>query len=80
MSLWGWGVFILGVVLGGLVFLLIFSLLAMARKGDESLEKLELARLRNSHNAPLPMQAAPAENLSGPAAADLYNLSGGGAT
>jgi hypothetical protein len=46
MSLLYCGVFILGVVLGGLVFLMLFSLLAMARKGDESLDQLELAMLQ----------------------------------
>ena len=45
MSLFFYGIFISGVVLGGLV-LVIFSLLAMAQKGDESLEKLELEMLQ----------------------------------
>ena len=55
MSMLCGGVIILSVVLGGLVFLILFSLLAMARKGDESLEQLELARLRTPKYAPLPM-------------------------
>jgi hypothetical protein len=46
MSLFFYGIFILGVVLGGLVLLVIFSLLAMAQKGDESLEKLEIEMLQ----------------------------------
>ena len=74
MSLWYCGVFILGVVLGGLVFLMIFSLLAMARKGDESLDQLELAMLRTQEYAPLPMKRAKSENLGVPTTADLYNL------
>jgi hypothetical protein len=49
MSLFFYGVFILGVVLGGLVLLVIFSLLAMAAmaaKGDEYLDQLELEQYR----------------------------------
>jgi hypothetical protein len=52
MSLLGCGVFILGVVLGGLVFLMLLSLLAMARECDESLEQLELAMLRTPKYPP----------------------------
>jgi hypothetical protein len=72
MSLWYCGVFILGVVLGGLVFLMIFSLLAMARKGEESLEQLELAMLRTPKCAPLPMKRAKSENLGVPTTSDLH--------
>jgi hypothetical protein len=74
MSLWCCGVFILGVVLGGLVFLILFSLLAMARKGDESLDQLELAMLRTPKYAPFPMKRAQSENLCVPTTSDLYNL------
>jgi hypothetical protein len=72
MSLWYCGVFILGVVLGGLVFLMIFSLLAMARKGEESLEQLELAILRTQKCAPLPRKRAKSENLAVPTTSDLH--------
>ena len=74
MSLLWCGVFILGVVLGGVVLLILFSLLAMARKGDESLEQLELARLRTPKYAPFPMKKAKSENLGVPTTSDLYNL------
>jgi hypothetical protein len=77
MSLLSCGVFILGVVLGGLVFLMLFSLLAMARKGDESLDQLELATLQTPKYAPLPMKRAKSENLCVPPHSDLYQ---GGAT
>jgi hypothetical protein len=78
MSLWCCGVFILGVVLGGLVFLMIFSLLAMARKGDESLDQLELALLQTQKYDPLAMKRAKSENLGVPTTSDfLYQ---GGAT
>ena len=42
MSLLFYGVCILGVVLGGLVLLVLYSLLPMAAKGDKCLEQLEL--------------------------------------
>jgi hypothetical protein len=77
MSLFFYGIFISGVVLGGLVLLLIFSLLAMARKGDESLDQLELAMLQTQKYAPLPMKRAKSENLCVPTTSDLYQ---GGAT
>jgi hypothetical protein len=43
VSLLSYGVFCLGVVLGGVALLVIFSLLAMAQKGDQYQEQLELA-------------------------------------
>jgi hypothetical protein len=42
MSLLFYGVCILGAMLGGLVLLVIFSLLAMAQKGDACIAQLEL--------------------------------------
>ena len=41
VSLWSYGWFFLGVVLGGVALLVIFSLLAMAQKGDAYQERLE---------------------------------------
>ena len=40
MSLFFYGVCILGAVLGGLVLLVLYSLLVMAQRGDESREQL----------------------------------------
>ncbi len=54
MSLLFYGVLILGVMLGGLVLLVIFSLLAKAQKGDESLEKWESEMLQTQECGPLP--------------------------
>ena len=44
MSLFFYAVFTLGVVLGGLVLLVVYSLLVMAAKGDEYMNQLELYR------------------------------------
>ena len=42
MSLSSYGLFFVGVVLGGLVLLAIFNMLAMARKQDEDQDRLEI--------------------------------------
>jgi len=42
MSLFFYGVCILGAVLGGLVLLVLYSLLVMAQRGDASLDQLEM--------------------------------------
>ena len=57
MSLFFYGVFILGIVLGGVVVLVLFSLLAMARKGDECLDQLELEMHRGSNTPLLALKA-----------------------
>jgi hypothetical protein len=72
MFLWSSGVFIFGMVLGGLVFLMIFSLLAMARKSEASLERLELARLRTPPGAPLPLKRMPSDHLPVRTRADMH--------
>ena len=46
------GVFILVMVLGGLALLVLYSLLAMAAKGDEYLDQLELEQYRVREYAP----------------------------
>ncbi len=52
MSLFFYGVCILGVVLGGLVLLVLYSLLAMAQKGDECMDQLELEMLKTHQVRP----------------------------
>jgi len=42
LSLSSYGMFFVGVVLGGLVLLAIFSMLGMARKQDEDQDRLEI--------------------------------------
>jgi hypothetical protein len=73
MSLLFYGVIILGIVLGGLVLLLLFSLLAMAQRGDECLDQLELEILKFPERAPPRIKSEKSENLRVPATADLYH-------
>jgi len=73
MSFFFFGVFILGVVLGGLVLLVILSLLAMAQKGDEALDQLELEMLQPKKHASPFKQKAKSENLGVPAISDFYH-------
>jgi len=72
MSLFFYGVCILGVVLGGLVLLVLYSLLVMAQRGDESLDQLEMEMLKNYQAASL-MKTKQSGNLRLPAASDLYH-------
>jgi hypothetical protein len=46
VSLFYCGLLFLGVVLGGLVLLVIYSLVAMAQKGDKFLDQMELEEFR----------------------------------
>jgi hypothetical protein len=77
MSLFFYGVFMLGVVLGGLVLLVLYSLLAMAQKGDELLDQIELEQLCVREYAPPLTKKGEAENACVPAPSDWYH---GGAT
>ncbi|MFA4901538.1 MAG: hypothetical protein WC600_02205 [Desulfobaccales bacterium] len=52
MSLSSYGMFFVGVALGGLVLLAIFSMLVMARKQDEDQDRLEI-ELRRENNLAL---------------------------
>jgi hypothetical protein len=72
MSLLFYGVCILGAVLGGLVLLVLYSLLVMAQRGDVCLDQLEMEMLKNYQAAPLTKSGKP-ENLPVPAASDLYH-------
>ncbi len=70
MSLFFYGVFILGAVLGGL--LVLFSLLSMAQKSDQNLEQLEGKKLqRQDCTTPL-ISKGKLENLCVPVTSDLY--------
>ncbi len=73
MSLLFYGVIILGMMLGGLVLLLLFSLLAMAQKGDACLDQLELERRKIIKYATPRLKSEESENLRVPAAPDLYH-------
>jgi hypothetical protein len=72
MSLMFYGIFILGVVLGGLVLLVLYSLLAMAQKGEESLEKLELKMLQTQEYPPSLANRGKSNRLGVPTISDVY--------
>jgi hypothetical protein len=71
MSLFFYGVLILGVVLGGLVLLVLYSLLAMAAKGDEYLDQLESEHYRVREYAPPLTQRGKSKNIRVSATPDL---------
>jgi hypothetical protein len=73
MSLLFYGVCILGVVLGGLVLLVLYSLLVVAKKGDEYLDLMELEMLQAKRYASPFKQKAKSENLGMPTTSDLYH-------
>jgi hypothetical protein len=73
MSLFFYGVIILGIVLGGLVLLVLYSLLVMAQRGDECLDQLELEMLKPLEYAPSRIKSEESENLRVPATSDLYH-------
>jgi hypothetical protein len=70
VSLLAYGLFFLGVVLGGLVLLVIFSLLAMAQKGDEYQDQLEFALRQRQDLDPSLVNPGKSENLGSPANSD----------
>lgn len=72
MSLLSYGVCILGAVLGGLVLLVLYSLLVMAQRGDACLDQLEMEMLKNYQAASL-TKSGKSENLRVPAVSDLYH-------
>ena len=72
MSRWFSVIFILGIMLGGLLALVLFSLMAMARKGEESLDQLELEMRRTQAcSSPLKKRPKP-DDLSAPPIVDFY--------
>jgi len=71
MSLFFYGIFFLGVVLGGL--LVLFSLLSMAPKSDQDLDQREGKKLQRQ-DCPTPLlKQGKLENLRVPVASDLYH-------
>ena len=73
MSLFFYWVIILGIVLGGVVLLLLFSLLVMAQKGDECRDQLELEMLKNHKITTSFIKSEKSENLGMPVTSDLYH-------
>lgn len=72
MSIFFYGVCILGAVLGGLALLVLFSLLVMAQRGDECLDQLEMEMLKNRQDPPL-IKSEKFDNLGMPVTSDLYH-------
>jgi hypothetical protein len=70
VSLLSYVVCFLGVVLGGFWLLMIFSLLAMAQKGDEYQDQLEFALRQRRDLAPSLVNPGKSENLGSPANSD----------
>ena len=73
MSLFFYGAIILGIVLGGLVLLVLYSLLAMAHRSDECLDQMELEMLKPLKYAPPRIKSEKSENIRVPATSDLYH-------
>jgi len=73
MSLFFYGVCIAGVVLGGLVLLVLYSLLKMAQEGDEPLEKLELETLQTQKHPLSLANGGKSKSLGVPTTSDLYH-------
>jgi hypothetical protein len=70
VSFLSYGVFFLGVVLGVLVLLVIFSLMAMAQKGDEYQDQLEFALRQRQNLDPSLANPEKSENIGSPANSD----------
>ena len=73
MSLFFYGVCILGAVMGGLVLLVLYSLLVMAQRADQSLDQLEMEMLKNYQAASGLTKKGKSENLRVPATSDLHH-------
>ena len=73
MSLLFYGVCILGAVLGGLVLLVLYSLLVMAQRGDACLDQLEMEMLKHHKYASQRIGSEKSENLRMSAPSDLYH-------
>jgi hypothetical protein len=58
---------------GGLVLLVLYSLLVMAQRGDAFLDQLEMEMLKNHQAASSPPKRGKSENLRVPATSDLYH-------
>ena len=71
MSLFFYGVIILSIVLGGLVLLVLYSLLVMAKRGDACLDQLELEMLKSPEYAPPRIKSEKSADLSVAATSDL---------
>ena len=60
-------------MLGGLVLLVLYSLLVMAQRGEQCLDQLEMEMLRNRQAAPDLIKSGKSETIRVPATSDLYH-------
>jgi len=72
MSLFFYGICIFGAVLGGLVLLVLYSLLVMAQRGDQCLDQLEMEMLKN-YQATSRIKSKKSKNRRVPATSDVYH-------
>ena len=70
MPLLSYGIFFLGVVLGGLLSLVIFSLMLMAQKGDEYLDQVEFELRQEQDLDSSLVDPGKSENIGSPANPD----------
>jgi hypothetical protein len=73
MSLFFYGVCILGVILGGLALLVLYSLLVMAHRGDACLDQMEMEMLKDYQASSHRTKSGKSENLRVVATSDLYH-------
>jgi hypothetical protein len=66
-----YGIFFLGIVLGAFLSLVFLSLMLMAQKGDEYLERLESELRLREDLASTPVEPGKSEDLGSPANLDL---------
>jgi hypothetical protein len=73
MSLWFYGVIILGIVLGGVLLLVLFSLLTMAKKSDAYREHMASEMKKPCTCASHLVDSEKSEDLHVPAVSNLYH-------
>jgi hypothetical protein len=71
LSLFSYGMLTLGIVVGGMVGLLIFSLLSIAQKGEAHLEQLEMMMRQRRGGGPGPFKEDQPDNPRAAAGSDL---------
>jgi hypothetical protein len=71
LSFFTYGLFILGVALGGTIALVIFSLLSIAQKGEAHLERLEMMMRQRQGGGPGPLKEAQPDNPRAAAGSEL---------
>jgi len=73
LSFFFYAVCTLGVVLGGVVLLVLYSLLVMAHKGEECLDQLELEMLNTYNQTQLLKKSEKSKKRCAPPISDLYH-------